>query len=366
MYKFKKCIFITILFSALFFLTACDETTTDPGGNDLGEANALAMEGFEQLNQKAQELEGTDLESAQSGEDVFPNSEYTAIKNIFESAIDKDANNPTAHLGLAILELFSVNYDNDLWNLINDANGGTFNKRILNNQLQFLGTAPEALLKQTGNTLKKINSSLSIARVQNIVEGSVLPKINNAIDHLDYAVNLADSNVIVLDADGESVEIDPGEIYLFRASLYAVSAGFRFFTLYDVDLFDQDGGYSWLDSLLSSDYEYGYDSYYTQMVNDQKYLYITDNYESEKEIASDSLAADVVKYNLLSRSSFLTFRRPAIGAQIKSDILHVISDLENSVDYIENESDDQSNDIIKFSYIQEADSNISNMHLLLF
>ncbi len=97
------------------------------------------------------------------------------------------------------------------------------------------------------------------------------------------------------------------------------------------------------------------------MVNDQKYLYITDNYESEKEIASDSLAADVVKYNLLSRSSFLTFRRPAIGAQIKSDILHVISDLENSVDYIENESDDQSNDIIKFSYIQEADSNISNM-----
>ncbi len=360
MYKFKSIIFLTFLFSALFITTACDETSTDPGENNLGEANTLAMQGFDQLNQKAKELEGTDLESAQSGEDVFPNSEYTTIKDIFEEAINLDPENPTAHLGLAILELFSINYDNNLWNLINDANGSAFNKRIMNNQFRFLGTAPEAILKQTGTTLQQINDNLSIARVQNVVEGSVLPKLSNAINHLNYAVNLADSNVIVLDADGESVEIDPGEIYLFRASLYAVSAGFRFFTLYDVDLFDQDGGYGWIDSLWSEDYNYGYDSYNVQYVEQQKYLYLNDNYESEQSIRSDSIAADVVKYNLLSRSSFLTYRHVGIGAQIKSDILNLIADLENSVTYIENETDDQSDDIIKFSYIQMADSNIAN------
>ena len=356
----KSVVLLSFLFFALSFFTACDETTTDPGGNNLGEANALAMEGFNQLNQKAQELEGTDLESAQSGDDIFPNSEYTTIKDIFESAIDKDSNNPAAHLGLAILELFSINYDNNLWNLINDANGSTFNKRIMNNQLRFLGTAPEALLKQTGNTLQNINANLSIARIQNVVESSVLPKLSSAIEHLNFAVNLADSNAIVLESDGETVEIDPGEIYLFRASLYAVSAGFRFFTLYDVDLFDQQGGYSWIDSLLSSDYSYGFDSYDVQTVNGQTYLYLTDNYENEQEIASDSLAADVVKYNLLSRSSFLTYRGVGVGAKIKSDILHAIADLENSVSYIENETDDQSDDIIKFSYIQFADSSIAN------
>ena len=64
---------------------------------------------------------------------------------------------------------------------------------------------------------------------------------------------------------------------------------------------------------------------------------------------------------MLQRTSFLTHRRAAIAPDMKTNILNVISDIEDAITYIENENDDQTDDIIKFEYIQEANSSFSDM-----
>ena len=245
----KGFILISLIFSAFLLITACDESSTGGDDSNLAEANQLAQAGFDLLNVKAQELENKDMDNVDEGEDVFAESDYNSIKTLFDTALEKDSDNPMAHLGLAILELFSINYDPDLWDLMNDVDAKLSKNRIMNHQLQFLGSAPAVLLKYTGGLLKNPDDALSFARVQELIEDKVIPKLDNAISHLDYAINLADSNAIVLEIDDdEFIEIDPGEIYLFRASLNAVEAGFRLLILYDVDLFDEQDSYDWIDN----------------------------------------------------------------------------------------------------------------------
>ncbi|MCK4956962.1 MAG: hypothetical protein KAS49_04955, partial [Candidatus Cloacimonetes bacterium] len=76
---------------------------------------------------------------------------------------------------------------------------------------------------------------------------------------------------------------------------------------------------------------------------------------------NDSLLFHILKYNIADRPGFGTFRSGNLPNEIKSDLEAILYDLQNVVDYVSSETDDQSDDIIKFDYITQWNNDINNI-----
>ena len=363
MLKFIRSLFFLMI--AIFLIVSCSEESTSPQPNDITAANELAIEGFQLLNDEILEAEETDLENVDEGNDIFSENIYNEIKAKFDEALVLDTDNPMAHLGLAILEVASVNYDNELWDIYNDIDTEfNPNNRILNNQFKFLGKTPKLYLNVLTNPFDR-DDEISFARIQNFIEDNVLPKIDNAIDHLSDAISLADSSAIMIDTGEEFVEIDCGEIYAFRSSMYAISAAFKLIILYDFDLFDENNSYDWLhqiEDLDDSDDDWwdDYDNYYIEYIDGENWL-ILEKYWDYTYCQQDSIIFDVMKFNLEERPEFGQFRSGQSPNSIQNDLISAVNDLENAVNYIENEDDPQSNDIIKLEYITDFEDDLDDL-----
>ena len=340
----------------LLLVVGCSEDkTTEPEYNE-AEANQLAQEGFEILNDKILEIEEIDPDELESGEDVFSEADYNQIKGKFNEALDNHPDNALAHLGMAILEIASINYDNELWDMFHDFDNEFGEGKVFNNQFNLLVKTPKLYMTYLNKSLK--DNTISFARIQDFIDNNVLPKLNNTISHLGYAISLADSNVIHIDTGEEIVELDCGEIYIFRASVYAVCAAMKMITLYDVDLFDENGTYDWIHDIEDDGYYYGCDTFYVKIIDDEKWLYL-EYHEDLSEAKNDSLFAHIMKYNLEERTDFLKFRAGNTPSAIKSDLEHILEDLQKAVDYIFAETDDQTDDILKLEYLTELNDEIS-------
>ena len=195
----KQRVLVTMVMLTLFvfFLGSCKETTKpEPDEPNTAAANVLAREGMDMLNQVILDMSETEPEFSEAN-DVMLQSTFQQIEGKFNAALQLDATNPMGCLGMASVEIVRINYDQELWNMIDDSMdmaGGS--KRILNNQFQFLAKTPMMVVKQMNPD--KINA-MSIMRVQNYIKGSILPRLSNSISLLNRAVALADSNVIIID-----------------------------------------------------------------------------------------------------------------------------------------------------------------------
>lgn len=355
MKKYLNMIMAILLGGSILLLTSCfsdsgSDGSTEPEQNNLSEANVIATAGFDNLNDEIQNAE-ISIDDPQSGDDIFPEATYNSIKGKFQEAIDLDSDNPTAHLGMSVLELASINYDKELWDLFDEMKMSFSKDRIFNNQISFLAKAPEFNVKLMAGTALKKGEIMTISKIQDKIESIVIRRLDNAINHLNSAVNLADSSSIYFNTGEENVEIDKGEIYAFRATLNAVAAAFRMMTVYDVDLLDQNNSWDWLTNQKESDY----DHYHVAVENGQKVLYLDEYYGG-----SDSLSFAIIKYNLEERNSFLTFRNDN-SAKAKSNIMNFLSDIKAAVAAIENETDSQQDDIIKQSYISQLNQDIADI-----
>lgn len=347
---------------ALFLFSCLDSSTkpeTPPVTTDVAAANAMAREGMNLLNQTIIDLGNTEPDINDS-EDLMQQATFNNIKSKFDGALGLDANNPMANLGLAILAVVDINYDNELWSMLTDA--GFFengDKRILNNQFQFLATVPYGMMKQV--TEAKDNS-MSLLRVQNFIKNSILPRIDTAISRLDKAVAMADSTVLMIEVDDEEmVEVDCGEIYAFRAASKAVQAGFNMMLTYDWDMKDADGDYSWMDDYMNVDVPHiddNWEPYHYEVVGNTLYMdYYDDEYEWRSEEAQRmEIQMKVMKYNMDNNPTFahLTADGVAHLGAAKSAILGAAADVKNGVNYILAETDTgagQDNDIIKIENI---------------
>jgi hypothetical protein len=347
---------LILVFSLAVFAGCGDDGT--PAPDRTADANLKAREGFAMLKETIEDIEEQGIDDPEGPEDLFPEEDYNAIKSKFEQALDADPDNPMAHLGMCLLEMLSINYDTELWELYHDLGAFTDGRRIMNNELRFLGESPKIYLRFFGNSLRTAEDAVTFARIQTLIETCILPRLVGAIERLDYAVALAESDALRFDTGEEEIEIDRGEIYVFRAAMYAVCAGFRMLTVYDMDLTDATGTYDWLDDFVDEDDYWDYENYYTREVGEDNYLHL-ENWDRASTV-NDSIIFAQLKYNLEFRSAFLKFRSSGNSAAVKADILHVIGDIENAVDYIMSEGDDQSDDVIKKIYITELNDDIAD------
>lgn len=333
-------------------LTACKGDDDNDNPADVGHANALAREGITQLNDVILDLNENEPEIDDEN-DLMLEATFDGIKAKFTEALTYDANNPMANLGLGILEMVSINYDDELWSLFNDmedmGNGG---KRILNNQFQFLAQAPLRVLTQL-NPSKE--NSVSIMRLQNFIKNSVLPRLDNSITRLGKAVALADSNVIMIDTGEELMEVDCGEIYAFRASVYAVSAAFNMMVAYDMDMKDQNQTYQWIEDMSNIDAPDWDTSQAISYEVDNGTLFVDywiEDYEDNYEQAySMQLMGKILKGNMDQNPTFGILTEPARLTAARNALLNAAADVVSGSDYILGETDPQSNDVIKIENI---------------
>ncbi|KPK95923.1 hypothetical protein AMJ80_02850 [bacterium SM23_31] len=356
----KKLIgFFSVIIFALALFAGCSKDSEDsiiaPGDS---EANRLAREGFDLLINVLQYAEDIDIGNANESGDIFPETYYLTIKGKFTQAMAQNPTNALANLGMGIVEVLSVNYDTELWDIVSDFDDEFAEKRILNNQMNFIAETPKLYLKYFAHSLD--DPEISFARIQTYIDNNVIPKLDNSLEHLAYAITLADDNVLLINDGEEDLELDRGEIYLFRASVFATNAAFKLLTLYDMDLFDAAGTYNWVDAYdIDDDYFWGPSYYRTEMIEGSKWLFAYYNY-SLYEAKIDSLLFSVLKHNLQNRNTFLSYRSGKSPVLIKTDLEDALQDIQSAVDYIFDESDNQSDDIIKISHLTDINDEISD------
>lgn len=350
----KKLMFLMlgVLLVLMLGLTACMGDDDDDNPPDVGQANTLASEGITQLNNIILDLSENEPEIDDEN-DLMLEATFNDIKAKFTEALTYDANNPMANLGLGILEMVSINYDDELWSLFDDIDAmGNGSKRILNNQFQFLAQAPLRVLTQLEPGK---DNAVSIMRLQNFVKNSVIPRLEHSISRLSKAVALADSNVILIDTGEELVEVDCGEIYAFRASVYTVLAAFSMMTAYSMDMTDADHGYDWIDEI--NDIDAPENDYYQAFNYSLEDGILTvdfwgDYYEEDyKEAYSAELMGKILKSNMDNNHTFGILTEPARLSTARNALLNAAADVINGSNYILGETDSQNNDVIKIENI---------------
>ncbi|PKN78400.1 MAG: hypothetical protein CVU48_08450 [Candidatus Cloacimonetes bacterium HGW-Cloacimonetes-1] len=351
---------VCFLFVLGFALTSCFESSTEPDPNDMGGANTLARQAMVQLNQVVIDMSETSTE-INTADDLMAQATFNQIEAKFNQALALDTDNPMANLGIAMLEIVRINYDDELWSMIDDADSmGTGSKRIINNQYQFLAQAP---LRVMNHYRFGKDNSFSIMRVQNYIKASVLPRLDNSISRLNHAVAMADSNSIMIDTGEEYMEVDCGEIYAFRASVRVLSAAFNLMVAYDFDMIDSNNSYNWMLDMINISI--------TPVNTQDPYNYSVNNgvltldywnpwdYEYEAEEAYRSqVIAKTVKYNLDHNPNFGKLTDPGRLTAARNAILGATADVRLGVDYIMNETDSQANDVIKIENIISMNNNI--------
>lgn len=345
--------FSTILI-VLLTISCGKNGTTEPGPGDTEQADSLSQAAFSLLNTAILEaMEAEEPDTIQSGDDLFPEAAYNAIKVIFQQALAIDEDNALANFGMGILEVASVNYDDEVWELINEFTQDGGGKRLLKNQYSFLIKASEIQASYFIHALRG-DDDLKFATLQNLIDNNVLPKLENALVYLEKAEQIADTTFIPINTGEEILELDAGEICLFESSIYAVCAGFREITLYDVDILDENDSYDWLEN-LQDDYEDWFIE--DEQIDDTLYI---NKYWGYTEAVNDSIIISMLKDNLENREEFLAYRDGNSGTAIQTDLVAMIAKLELARDKILAETDDQVNDIIKIEYLNELDNVIAD------
>ena len=303
------------------------------------------------------------------------NIDFTRIHNGFNEALAIDKNNTIANLGLSILEILELDYNESIWDIVDSlyswgeglnakASNTTYHYSkikshpIIGHQFSLLAEAPIAL---AAKNLVNFPPNVTIENLQQIIEDTIIPALNRSIDHLSVVEDNTDTQVsFTINDEGvnEPVIIDLGEIYFFDASIHALRAAFSIAISYDYEFFGPDNTYNWIDDLQSETYHScsNYDTTSTGGVRTLN-LYYSYGYNDAR---TDSILITVLYHNLEERQNFLTLRDN--GSTMESahqDILEMIDKLEASVDFIKhirkNETEDN---VIKLTDLTELDSNI--------
>lgn len=281
-----------------------------------------------------------------------------------------------AHLGVAILEMLELNYNDDIWAMIDSLwdyseNGGAApippipgaarglglylpaGSPILGNQFTLLASAPTEWMRQS---LTSFPGNITVARFQEIVDQHILPAINRSLSHMQK-VEANGGPRMALWIEDEWVEIDQGEVLLFHAGLLAARAGLYIGTAYDYDVLGEDGTYGWIDEARQWERARPWAASLQPIVGstDSAVVYLTFNRLTQAK--RDSVVLEALRYNLTSRPQFLAARNNRMSAAL-SDIRAVRDKLDEAVAAIRSEPDDQGDDVIKISTLTDWDREI--------
>jgi hypothetical protein len=353
------------------FLANCGNGTNGPD-SDLPPADTTAMGStvdslFRLLIQRVQSLD-----TAGS----FDNAaavDFTSLRNGFSAAIAKQSTHPKANVGYMISALLSLNTSARVKNLADSLDsyfsamnssspvaGPTSAPPLMKNALKKQGVIGlgKALAAKSGSIMTALAAKpsypqlITVGYIQTIAEAEVIPVLDSIILAAQRLENRSDMAIALIVGDAASpdtFDLDKGEIYFSDAGVHLLRAFLGMFCAYNMELYAPGTtNYSWIDTLVNGSSN---DSCIVTLAGDT--LYRVYRYDDSRQ---QVYAARMFKYNV-QRSGFLTIRQNN-HARAKTDLLAVPALIKSGVTYIRNEADNQANDIIKSSVIDDADHSL--------
>ncbi len=270
----------------------------------------------------------------------------------FESAIEKNPNNTEAQFGAAACKIIVTTQDPTFLEM-NDSlekwSGGPVamakptdallpSGKILEQSQNNVAQSHVMLMKMIQSASNNTDNAFNITKLQDFVDEKLLVGPNALIpyilDRLSIIENDPNFTFLITPAmydttATDTIEIDLGEIYMLDASIRLLRSFLFVFTAYNLDIYNPE---------------------FTAVIND--------------ETCNDSLESAYLKW-LDTQSGFLTLRNdktPTGRTKMEnalSSARSTILKIKAGITFIRNELDEQSNDVIKKSYITEADQTIT-------
>jgi len=320
-----------------------------------------AEELFQELSDEVTSFEDLDdLEAA----------DLADLRTRFEAHVADDPDSGPGHLGLALIALLEVNADDDLWAFVDsvmaieddDEPGEGRTRRglylddrspIIGNELELLASSARELGARVIGE-RRFPDNVGLGQAQMLLEDTVIPALTEAIEHVEAAEASPDFT-IPIEEDGETHEIDLGELYAFHAALHAARAAFHIVTGWDVDILDAAGTYDWIDPLLELDL---CDESVELEPVEGGIRWIT-TYQDVESATVDSTIVSMLIRNLTDRPDFLTPRGTHL-ADAADDLADLVARLQDAVAAIRGETDDQADDLIKIGDLLDLDAEIDD------
>jgi hypothetical protein len=304
--------------------------------------------------------------------------EVHAYLDEVDDALGLDPNCANAHFLGAFLEFILMAQDEELqaWILeAGDEFGGLMGGLhisplpqtsllrggLLGRSFEIMHRAPLALVP-SAREIRVANGDKAavplVRTLQGIVRNRTLPSTDRIVGHLNAVESHADWQLTIID-EGDTTELDLGEVYVLDACVRALRAGLQVATAYDVEP-APDGDYSWLAGLLPSVGYTGYDVRPGTAAGDT--LVLLDN--GELDVDRQEVFVDGLADLLAPGSGFLKlWTSPWSGATAMqsgyNEMNLLLSRLETAYAFIQDEGDDQSDDIISQTLIAELDAAIA-------
>ena len=301
--------------------------------------------------------------------------DFISVLNGFEAILETDSMRMKSNIGYMIASLASLNVNSEIWKIADSLDayfsalpgnsspvqGGSsemlMKKAMEKSGVLGLGKAmavktPQILMGTAQNP--SFPKFLTVSYLQNVIEKYLIPVLDDVL-RAAGRVESSDDGSLKVTADGETYEIDKGEVYIFDASVNLLRAYCYMMCIYDMDLFTSDAqkDYSWIDTLVNND-----DHRKTVFSISGDTLYGVEM--SSGGMKNATIAVEMLYYNLEDRESFLTIRKPfheaaytclrAVPAKIKSGLAAIRA-----------ETDDQSDDILKIEMIDSANSEMLDL-----
>jgi hypothetical protein len=359
---------LLILLLAVPLAQCSDDNPVDPGGGG-GPPVSTSSALFQALGDTLDAL-------GDKSSDEIRDVRFDDLRNGFSKILTSNPSEPIANLGLAILEILELNYNSDVWAIIDSVDSWDDGFR---NDIALPGPIPNrhrTLIGRQFSLLVDVPMWMSVKRVadfppnvtldniQNIVRDTVMPALGRSISHLAVTEsNVTTSVRLEISDDGvvEYIVIDLGEIFLFDAAVHALSAAFGMMIAYDADLFGPDGTYDWIDDARRLDDLDSYCSEFSLVPNppgpNDLYLLRLGGFVDAQ---MDSIFLRVLNHNFENRLDFLRLRSggtPLRNAGI--DLLMTLEKLAGSVDFIRNVRPSESEEnVIKLGDLTDLDSDL--------
>lgn len=351
--KAVKALLMLMIISMTSFLWNCS-VTTDGGDPIVGGTDSLIIldeAGADSIADSTMVVFESMICGIETEEDV-KNVDFSDVNVSFKEAVRLNPTNTTAQLGAAITEMLLINQSSafdfldSMSNAINNEDSSEAMPKAFSIYRAARMVPDVNLVKSAGLILAKSAANVEefprFSAIQDSLKTWVLPTLDYVIARLEAIEMVSSFSLSQTDpcatVESDTMEIDLGEIYLLNAGLRMLRSSINIITAYNFDI-DEDGTYAWIDELDS-----------------------ISSLEGDNDSQLVMLSIKRVKYLLVDDADFMNLH--ATGkVQLKSahtDLKTAVSKVQSSVTYIENETDDQYNDILKVSYIQEGDLDVSS------
>lgn len=332
---------------------------------------------FDVLVERIQDLDTV------GGVDEVVAFDFISLRDGFQDVVKKDPAGTKGNLGLMVSSLLALNKSKEMKRLAdsleayfdavdNDNTGEVYVEGPQEYEPVEEGVMHKALRKEgvigLGKALAAKTPSMAMAAsgdptwpkfvklsyLQGIIEDEILPVMNAMIDAAGRLENAGKASVVIEPEEGDTFEIDLGEVYAVDAYLHLARAYLTMYCIYDMDIYEPGTkSYAWIDSLYHSE---SIDRTIYRLKGDT--LYEIQHWDDSEPAIH---MAKVVKYNM-ERDKFMTIRSGKNWhSKVKADLVKVPQLVKSGLAYIRAETDGQKNDLIKLSHITDADAEMADL-----